>query len=57
MSLFIIFAVAFELTCSRYPPHMIPGVDITLHTTATADKDARMLLTALGMPFQAGGNR
>lgn len=36
---------------SRYPPKMIPGCHITLHTTAKADKDARLLLSAMGVPF------
>ena len=35
----------------RYPPKMIPGIDITVCTTATNDKDARLLLSALGVPF------
>jgi large subunit ribosomal protein L5 len=30
---------------------MIPGCHITLHTTAKADKDARLLLSAMGVPF------
>lgn len=30
---------------------MIPGCHITLHTTATVDKDARLLLSAMGIPF------
>ncbi|KAJ5735950.1 uncharacterized protein N7483_001075 [Penicillium malachiteum] len=30
---------------------MIPGCHITLHTTAKADKDARLLLSAMGIPF------
>ncbi len=41
------------LTCStyRYPPRMIPGIDIIVCTTATNDKDARLLLSSLGVPF------
>jgi ribosomal protein L5 len=35
----------------RYPPHMIPGCHITVHTTAKTDKEARLLLTAVGIPF------
>lgn len=35
----------------RYPPKMIPGCHITLHTTAKTDKDARLLLSAMGIPF------
>lgn len=30
---------------------MIPGCHITLHTSAAMDKDARLLLSALGIPF------
>lgn len=36
---------------NRYPPKMIPGVDIVLHTTATNDRAARLLLSATGLPF------
>ena len=39
------------LTVSRYPQKMIPGCHITIHTTANADKDARLLLQAIGIPF------
>ena len=35
----------------RYPPRMIPGIDIVVCTTATNDKDARLLLSSLGVPF------
>jgi large subunit ribosomal protein L5 len=31
---------------------MIPGIDIICCTTATNDRDARLLLSALGVPFQ-----
>lgn len=31
---------------------MIPGIDIICCTTATKDRDARLLLSALGVPFQ-----
>jgi large subunit ribosomal protein L5 len=30
---------------------MIPGAHITIHTTARTDKDARLLLSAMGIPF------
>ena len=30
---------------------MIPVIDIIVHTTATNDKDARLLLSSLGVPF------
>jgi large subunit ribosomal protein L5 len=35
----------------RYPPKMIPGFHVTVHTTATNDRDGRLLLSALGIPF------
>ncbi len=35
----------------RYPPKMIPGCDVVIHTTATTDRDARFLLSAIGIPF------
>ena len=35
----------------RYPPKMIPGCHITIHTSAKTDKDARLLLSAMGIPF------
>ena len=41
-----------ELTgVHRYPPDMIPGCHVTVHTTATNDRDARMLLMSMGIPF------
>ncbi|KAL4942641.1 hypothetical protein BDV06DRAFT_191710 [Aspergillus oleicola] len=40
-----------EINYDMYPPKMIPGCHITFHTTATTDKDARLLLSALGVPF------
>jgi large subunit ribosomal protein L5 len=36
----------------RYPQKMIPGCHITIHTTANTDKDARLLLQTIGIPFQ-----
>jgi len=39
------------LTLYRYPPKMIPGCHVVIHTTATNDRDARLLLTQLGIPF------
>ena len=36
---------------NRYPARMIPGIDITCCTTATNDKDARLLLSSMGVPF------
>ncbi|KAL1968986.1 hypothetical protein VTN77DRAFT_820 [Rasamsonia byssochlamydoides] len=40
-----------EVNYDMYPSGMIPGCHITLHTSATTDKDARLLLSALGIPF------
>ncbi|KAJ5906544.1 uncharacterized protein N7473_003460 [Penicillium subrubescens] len=40
-----------EVNYDMYPPKMIPGCHITLHTTAKSDKDARLLLSAMGIPF------
>ncbi|KAF3482416.1 uncharacterized protein GIQ15_05175 [Arthroderma uncinatum] len=40
-----------EVNYDMYPSHMIPGCHITIHTTARTDKDARLLLNALGVPF------
>ncbi|KAI9727758.1 MAG: hypothetical protein M1834_007997 [Cirrosporium novae-zelandiae] len=40
-----------EVNYDMYPPKMIPGAHVTIHTSATNDRDARLLLTALGFPF------
>ncbi|KAK2766010.1 hypothetical protein FQN54_007525 [Arachnomyces sp. PD_36] len=40
-----------EVNYDMYPPRMIPGCHITVHTTGRADKDARLLLNSLGVPF------
>lgn len=34
-----------------YPPSMIPGFHVTIHTSAKSDRHARLLLQALGLPF------
>jgi large subunit ribosomal protein L5 len=39
------------LTNHSYPPKMIPGCHITIQTDATSNKDARLLLQAIGLPF------
>ena len=36
---------------SSYPQKLIPAIHITVCTTATNDKDARLLLSSLGVPF------
>ncbi|EXJ62606.1 hypothetical protein A1O7_03044 [Cladophialophora yegresii CBS 114405] len=40
-----------EINYDAYPTKMIPGLYITVHTTANQDKDARLLLQQLGIPF------
>ncbi|KAK0292021.1 54S ribosomal protein L7, mitochondrial [Friedmanniomyces endolithicus] len=40
-----------EVNYDMYPPKLIPGCHITIHTTATTDQDARLLLTQIGIPF------
>jgi len=40
-----------EVNYDMYPPKMIPGLHVTVHTSATNDKDARKLLQAIGVPF------
>ncbi|KAF2202647.1 50S ribosomal subunit L7 [Delitschia confertaspora ATCC 74209] len=40
-----------EVNYDSYPPKMIPGCHITIHTSATNDRDARLLLQSIGLPF------
>ncbi|KAH8434623.1 mitochondrial 54S ribosomal protein uL5m [Aspergillus melleus] len=40
-----------EVNYDMYPPKLIPGAHITIHTSAKTDKDARLLLSAMGVPF------
>jgi large subunit ribosomal protein L5 len=40
-----------EINYDAYPPKLIPGMHITIHTTASTDKDARLLLQQIGIPF------
>ncbi|KZF22537.1 ribosomal protein L5 [Xylona heveae TC161] len=40
-----------EINYDMYPPQMIPGLHITIKTSATNDRDARLLLSAMGIPF------
>lgn len=35
----------------RYPPKMIPGCHVFVHTSAATDYDARLLLRSIGIPF------
>ena len=44
-----------HLANDRYPPNMIPGLDVTLTTTATNDRDGKLLLASFGIPFDARG--
>ena len=40
-----------EFNYGHYPPEMIPGLHITIQTTALTDKEGRLLLMAMGIPF------
>ncbi|KAJ4366854.1 54S ribosomal protein L7, mitochondrial [Neocucurbitaria cava] len=40
-----------EVNYDAYPPKMIPGCHITIVTDATSNKEARLLLQAIGLPF------
>ncbi|KAF1347011.1 ribosomal protein L5 domain-containing protein [Delphinella strobiligena] len=40
-----------EVNYDAYPPKMIPGCHVTVHTSASNDRDARLLLSSLGIPF------
>lgn len=40
-----------EVNYDMYPPKMIPGCHVTVQTSATNDKDARILLSSMGLPF------
>lgn len=40
-----------EVNYDSYPPKMIPGCHVIVHTTATNDRDARLLLSSIGIPF------
>ncbi|KAI4213715.1 MAG: hypothetical protein LQ351_003681 [Letrouitia transgressa] len=40
-----------EINYDSYPPKMIPTVDVMVCTTATNDRDARLLLASMGVPF------
>jgi large subunit ribosomal protein L5 len=40
-----------EVNYDSYPPKMIPGIHVHIHTTAPVDKDARLLLQQIGIPF------
>ncbi|KAF2005421.1 ribosomal protein L5 [Amniculicola lignicola CBS 123094] len=40
-----------EVNYDSYPPKMIPGCHITIHTSATNDRDALLLMQSIGIPF------
>ena len=40
-----------EINYDMYPPKLIPGCHVMVHTTATNDRDARLLLSSIGVPF------
>jgi large subunit ribosomal protein L5 len=40
-----------EVNYDMYPQEMIPGCHITIHTSAVTDREARLLLSAIGIPF------
>ncbi|KAK5109433.1 hypothetical protein LTR62_006992 [Meristemomyces frigidus] len=40
-----------EVNYDMYPPKMIAGLHIVIHTSATNDSDARVLLQQIGLPF------
>ncbi|KAK6595489.1 54S ribosomal protein L7 [Botrytis cinerea] len=40
-----------QVNYDMYPPRLIPGFHVTVKTTATSDRHARLLLSAMGVPF------
>jgi len=44
-------AFCADLMLCRYPPKMIPGCHVMIHTSANTDRDARLLLGQIGIPF------
>lgn len=40
-----------EVNYDMYPPKMIPGFHVNVITTAKSDRHARLLMSALGVPF------
>lgn len=40
-----------EINYDAYPPKLIPGCHVTIQTSARTDRDARLLLNAIGLPF------
>ncbi|KAK5993364.1 YmL5 [Cladobotryum mycophilum] len=40
-----------EFNYDMYPPKLMPGCHIFIHTSATSDRQGRLLMEALGFPF------
>jgi large subunit ribosomal protein L5 len=40
-----------EYNYDAFPEKMLPGIHVSIHTSAKLDKEARLLLTAMGVPF------
>ncbi|RDW70305.1 putative 50S ribosomal protein L5 [Coleophoma crateriformis] len=40
-----------EVNYDMYPPKMVPGFHVNVQTTAKSDRHARLLMSALGVPF------
>ncbi|KAH8881505.1 ribosomal protein L5 [Thozetella sp. PMI_491] len=40
-----------EINYDMYPPKMLPGCRVFVKTSATSDRHARLLLSAMGVPF------
>ncbi|CAG8975157.1 hypothetical protein HYALB_00004456 [Hymenoscyphus albidus] len=40
-----------EINYDMYPPRLIPGFHVTVHTSAKSDRHARLLLSSMGVPF------
>ncbi len=38
-------------TMKMYPPKLLPGCRVFIKTSATSDRQARLLLQAMGLPF------
>lgn len=42
---------AWLVNYDMYPPKMVPGMHMTIHTSAKNDVDAKLLLLSMGVPF------
>ncbi|KHN95812.1 Ribosomal protein L5 [Metarhizium album ARSEF 1941] len=45
------------ISAQMYPPKLVPGCDIFIHTTGTSDRQGRLLMEALGFPFYGKATR